>query len=303
VTTALREAVSPQGDYYADARDIFAQLDRLERDSLIRILSRVNELRREVTDSLLAMPVGQDDTWQAWQLKAYQAELEQAVARWGARVRAELAQDLQSAADLGKRQMPALTTLAQAEGVPASMVSFGSLGLLDDQIAVSVMHSADLIKSVEASVVTSVNRQIQGVVFGGQSRGEAVAAIRAALATQAARTAPGHRFGSLTSQALRVEQTELIRVYNLANEYGIRNAQEELPGIMKEWVTVLDGKADPDCRALSGKRVKPGATFPGGVTAPPLHPRCRCRVVSWLPYWPADPFPLGTPHRPLGGLS
>lgn len=299
MTTALREAASPQDSYYRDARDIFAQLDRLERDSLLRILSRVDELRREVTDSLLALQTmtGDDgqDTWQAWQLKAYQHELEQAVARWGARVQAELAQDLQGAAALGKRQMGALTTLAQAEGVPAAMVSFGTLGLLDDQIAVAVLHSADLIRGVEASVVNTANRSIQRVVFGGGTRGEAVAAIRDALRTQPARQ--DKRLGSLTSQATRIEQTELIRVYGMATAHGLENAAEELPGLQQEWVAIRDRRVDPVCAALGGKRVPVGKPFPGGYLHPPAHPRCRCRVVAFMPDWPDDPFPLGTPHR------
>lgn len=301
MTLALREGASPQQRYQADQHATFADLERLERDALRRILDRVDELRREVTDRLLALPTTTNpdgtETWQAWQLKAYQHELEAAAQRWGDRVRADLAQDLTAAGELGKQQQAALTDLAQAEGVPAAVISFGSMGLIDEQIAVAVLHSADLIKSVEASVVTTVNRQIQGVVFGGQSRGEAVAAIRAALATQPARTAPRNRFGSLTSQAARIEQTELIRTYAIATDISMTQAADELPGLMKEWVAIRDSRVDPVCEYLGGKRVPVGKPFPDGYMYPPSHPNCRCRCVSWMPGWPDDPFPLGTPHR------
>lgn len=303
MTTALREAVSPQARYYADTRDIFRELDNLEHDALRRILARVDELRRDVTDRLLSLvttlnPDG-TETWQAWQLRAYQHELEQAAQRWGDRVRADLAQDLQGAADLGKAQMPALSALAQAEGVPAALVSFGVVGVLDQQVATAILHSADYIKAVQQNVIVGVNREIQAVVFGGQSRYDAVQNIRAKLATQPSRTSKAgrKRFGSLTYQAARVEQNELLTVYNRAADFSLQQAADELPTALKEWVTVLDGRADEICRALSGKRVKPNGLFLGGVSAPPIHVGCRCRTVMWMPNWPADPFQVGTPHR------
>lgn len=299
MTTALREAISPQDRYYADSRAIFRQLDSLERDALRRILARVDELRKDVTDQLLALPTTMNpdgsETWQAWQLRAYQHELEAAAARWGDRVRADLAADLQSAADLGKAQMPALSALAQAEGVPAALVSFGTGALLDTQIAVAVLHSADLIKGVQQSVITTTNRAIQQVVFGGGTRADAIRDIRAALATQPSRQ--DKKLGSLTNQAIRIEQTELIRSYGLATSYSLENAAEELPGLQSEWVAILDSRVDPICASLGGKRVPVGKPFPDGYYAPPAHPRCRCRLAAWKPGWPDDPFPLGTPHR------
>ena len=71
---------------------------------------------------------------------------------------------------------------------------------------------------------------------------------------------------------------------------------DELPGLQSEWVALLDKRTDPICKALGGKRVKVGGTFPGGLVRPPAHARCRCRLVAYLPSWPDDPFPVGEPH-------
>lgn len=287
-----------QRRYEREVRDLLRQLDHLEGQALRRILARVEELRLEVVDRLLALQTttGPDgaETWQAWQLRGYQQELEAAAGRWSARVQADIAGDLNAAANLGKQQQGALTNLAVAEGVPRAVVSFGPMGLLDNQIAVAVLHSADLIKGVEQSVVTTVNRQVQNVVFGGQSRWDAVEAIRASLATQRSRR--DKRLGSLTSQAVRVEQTELMSVFGIANSYSIQNAVEELPQIREEWVAILDSRVDPICAGLGGKRVVPGQPFPGGYSRPPAHPMCRCRTVAWMPGWPPDPFPVGSAH-------
>ena len=302
MTIALCEALDPRDSYDRETTDIFRQLERLEGEALRRILTRLVEVRRDVIDRLTSLPTFTNEdgtaTWQANQLRLFRHELEDAIHRFGMQYTAGLADDLTAAANLGKLQMDTLASLAQAVGVPRVVISFGPLGLLDDQIASVILHSSQLIKSVEQSMITAIDRQLQMTVLGGQSRWDTVRAIRDLLATDPRRVNGVRRFGSLTSQAVRIEQTELIRVFNVANEFAIRQAQEELPGIMKEWVTILDSRADPICRGLSGKRAKPGEAFPGGYQRPPdPHPGCRCRLVSFLSDWETDPNPVGAPNR------
>ena len=67
----------------------------------------------------------------------------------------------------------------------------------------------------------------------------------------------------------------------------LRMALDELPELRVEWMTVKDSRVDATCVALHGKRKDPRGTFPGGLIAPPAHPRCRCRTVAWMPGWAA----------------
>lgn len=47
-----------------------------------------------------------------------------------------------------------------------------------------------------------------------------------------------------------------------------------------EWLTAED--CCDECQALDGDKVPLGQDFPGGVTAPPLHPNCRCTALPVL---------------------
>jgi hypothetical protein len=284
----LREARTPsvdQREYEVAVNRIFERIDDLDRDGARRVLARIAELRKDVLDRLAALPTVDLDgveTWQATSLRAYRSELDRMAEQFTRRFAADLAADLRAAGEEAARDhQEALTRLALRSGVPRLVISFGPFGLIEDQITAAVLYSADLAQKLHPTIVERVTREIQAVVFGGQTRTVAVRNIRDALAT-----APGGRnrkIGGLTMRALSIERTELIRVFNLSNQWAIRNAQEELPGIMKIWVA--HPGAEARCAALNGKRIPPNEAFPGGVTAPPLHSSCRCRVVAWMPGW------------------
>ena len=285
-----------QVQYQAAMDAMHQRLERLESKSLRTILDRLAEVRRDVVERLSSLPqttaADGSETWQATQVKLYRDELDEMLRRFGQRYAAELTGILREGADLAAGQADALTELARVAGVPRAMISFGPLGLLEDQVAAAMMFAADSIKGVEAALASTIQREIQMVVFGGQSRWDAVRNIRAALVTT-----PGEKLGSVTQRAITLERTALITVFSLASDHFIREAADELPGLQAEWVTILDGRADSICRGLSGKRVKPGEAFPGGYLRPPAHARCRCRVIAWLPTWESDPNPVGAPNR------
>jgi hypothetical protein len=133
-----------------------------------------------------------------------------------------------------------------------------------------------------------VNQEIQRVVFGGQSRWDAVRTIRDMLAADpkwAGKVLAPKTLGRLTQQAVTIERTGIMSVFNIAADHAYREALDELPDLMVEWVTAKDSRVDARCVALNGKRKMPRGTFPGGVIAPPLHARCRCRTQPWLPGW------------------
>lgn len=305
--TALREAPRrslsiaqriERQKYQLAMDEMMARMDHLEAESYRTILARVAEIRKDVVDRLIELPTTTDaagnETWQAWQLRGYQQELDRVLRQFRERYAAEFGDVQQRAADLSGLQRAALTELAMSAGVPRAVISFGSLGLLQDQVSAAIMYNAAALDGVSAALGASINREIQQVVFGGQSRWDAVRNIRAALATE-----PGSdgKLGGLTERAITLERTALISVYSLAQDFSLQHAAEELPGLQSEWVAILDRRTDPVCKDLGGKRVPVGKAFPGGIMRPPAHMRCRCRLVAFMPGWPDDPFPVGTPHR------
>lgn len=87
------------------------------------------------------------------------------------------------------------------------------------------------------------------------------------------------------ADARRIVRTEVINAYNSVKEDSIVELAGGDPKWGKRWDAALDGRVCPNCRALDGVVVPSNANFPWGVSAPPLHPNCRCAVVAWHTDW------------------
>ena len=78
-------------------------------------------------------------------------------------------------------------------------------------------------------------------------------------------------------RAEKIAQTETTRAYaeGSIQAYEASGVVEEI-----EWLTVGDAEAeDCDiCGPLDHKRVTIGEEFAPGITAPPGHVKCRCRI-------------------------
>lgn len=285
MTTILREATSSHGEreLRRSMERAWADLDRLDAAALRRVRDRIAEFRADVLDRLAGLPTTTVDgveTFQATSLRAFAAELDAAAARYAQRASVELGNDLRAAGAMSDAaHRDALSALARATGVPPSMIVLSPLGIADEQIEAAVLFSNSAITNVSQAVIQTVNAELQRVVFGGGSRWQAVQNIRAALGTT------GQNVGPLTKRAESIARTGLIAALNVSAEHSYRQALDELPGLMKEWMTAKDRRVDPKCAALNGQRAKPGEPFSGGVMAPPLHQNCRCRTVAWLPAW------------------
>ncbi len=285
MTIILREvALSPgEREFRRSMARAWADLDRMDAAAIRRVRDRIAELRADVLDRLAGLPtvtVDGVETFQSTSLRTFALELDDAAARYAQRAGLDAGTDLRGAAALSDTaHRDALSALARANGVPPSMIVLSPLGIADEQINAAVMFSNSAITNVGQAVVQKVNQELQAVVFGGQSRWDAVRNIRSALGTT------GKSIGQLTSRAEMIERTGLIATFNIAAEHAYRQAKEELPDLEVEWMATQGPRTCPLCSSLNGAKKKPGGTFPGGVVAPPRHPRCRCRVVASMPDW------------------
>lgn len=283
VTLILLEATRPQITLQAEMRRVWARMDRMDAESARRVLVAVEDMRREILDRLAALPtvtIDGTDTFQATQLRAFAADLDEIGARFAQRYARELGEDMRAAARFSdEAHRAALSTLARGLGVPQTLISLSPLGVNPDQIEAAVLLNQGAIKNVSQAVISAVNAEIQKVVFGAGSRWDAIKAIRTALGTT------GKDLGKLTQRAMTIERTGVMMAFNAAADHAYRQATEELPDLRVEWVTVQDKRVDPICVGLSGAFKRPGGTFSGGYSAPPAHPRCRCRLTASLPDW------------------
>lgn len=252
---------------------LWAVLDQMS-DAAVRQTTRtVAEYRRQLVDKLLASLVYQQldgsEVLDPSHLTTYIQEMDELLAGWSSTVGQG---SVASAAELGASGYSGL--LEKIAGVTRPSV----LGLTEDLAVAASSYRVQGFKSLSADVATLVADEVRGVVFGTQSRWDAVKNIRAALAD-------GKSPGKFTQRAITLERTALMSVFNAAGARALTAAESEIPGLMKEWSAAHQKQTCDRCRGLDGKRVRPRDQFDRGLFAPPAHPRCRCRTVAWVPGW------------------
>lgn len=92
-------------------------------------------------------------------------------------------------------------------------------------------------------------------------------------------------FKTYRSWAEGTAQTALVDAYGEVAARGIREAEREDPGWLKEWDAAADMRVCLLCAKLDKKRVRPDALFFGKYDHPPRHQRCRCAVVPVRAEW------------------
>jgi hypothetical protein len=77
-----------------------------------------------------------------------------------------------------------------------------------------------------------------------------------------------------------IAQTETIAASSagrdLAWQRGVASGLINTAQMEQVWIVTNSPTTCPECRPLNGARAPIGGTFAGGITGPPLHPRCRC---------------------------
>ncbi len=78
-----------------------------------------------------------------------------------------------------------------------------------------------------------------------------------------------------------IARTEIMRAQNLGQRAAWNDAVAKGhigAQSSKVWIVALDDRLCPLCEGQSGEVVPLDGVFSGGVSEPPLHPRCRCTV-------------------------
>lgn len=95
----------------------------------------------------------------------------------------------------------------------------------------------------------------------------------------------GRLFATYRSWADGEVRTQLVDAYGEVSAGGIRQAESEDPGWLKEWDAAADRRVCHVCAGLDKMRVSPDKSFRGGLDHSPAHRRCRCAVVPVRREW------------------
>lgn len=138
-------------------------------------------------------------------------------------------------------------------------------------LASEALH--DAIWSRVVAIDDALRLALETTIAEGYRNGETMDELAARI------TSTSDRF--TRSRASMIARTETLKSFNMGHMKSVED-NDLLP--LVEWI---DGQAGACefCHALDGKKVLKGESFPGtiGITAPPLHPRCRCALGASIP--------------------
>ena len=259
--------------------DLWSLLDSLGDTVDRRALLGLAAVRRELVDRLLALPSysaepGGPEVVHPSSLFLYLGEVERVLSAWTA---ASAPHSADAAADLATSGYTNL--LRELAGLPPQGPGRGIIGLTPDLVTAVTNYRSTALGGLAATITRDIAAEMQGIIFGTKTRWDAVRAIRAALA------GGDDGLGRHTAAATRIERTALMTVFNAAGARALTAAEEEIPGLMKEWSAADQPRTCPKCKALDGQRREPKGVFGEGLGSPPAHWNCRCRLVAWAPGW------------------
>lgn len=139
-----------------------------------------------------------------------------------------------------------------------------------------------------------VGEDIQKQLAIGVVRGETVDQLTKRLSKLGGASGEGTDKAELISEGLfrryrhfaeRLVVTETVNAYNEFAMVGMDELEKEDPGYFKRWDAAVDKRTCDQCGRYDDIVVPLNKTFPGGLSHPPLHPRCRCAQVVWRKEW------------------
>ena len=182
----------------------------------------------------------------------------------------------------------ALFTLPIQEALEAALTNGAQHATADLAVEVAFdlanPRAAAYLETHAAQAVTAINEatraEMRQVIAAGVREGQSY--------DQVARTIQD-RFDGFSTPAPQQHirsRAHLVAVTESADAYevGNRAVADDLVAagleMEKSWLTVGDGRVDPDCESNTGAGWIPlGDAFPAGAEQPPQHPACRCTTL------------------------
>lgn len=136
---------------------------------------------------------------------------------------------------------------------------------------------------------------VQQALQTGAIQGEGITKLSARLdeVLDGATTVAGSRADNIARWAT-------VKGYNAATEDAMNDAANYIPGLQKMWLVQNDEQTCPYCMSHFGEVIPTDdefdktRTFTNGAPIkvygdvleyPPLHPKCRCTIISWVDRW------------------
>ena len=264
--------------YRAFINELLKAIGRRDEATIRGVIEMLHEARMRIATNLMTA-----EGWDFYHLKNLQAIVERSLRRF----QDELSQTLITAEEIAYQQggLAVEEPLAQM----GYRVSFADLSPY--QLMVIQAYSADLIKGLVDDALNRINNTLALGILGEKSPFQIMKEITEILGEEKIKA-----IGGIAYRAEKIARTELSRISNMATFARQQDAAKHIPGLMKEWVSVLlPGRTRPHHWAAHGQRVLVNEPFivMGEKMMLPLDPagspanviNCMCRSVLYHPSW------------------
>lgn len=258
--------------------DLLKRIQWRDEATIRSVIEMLHEARMRIAADLMTA-----EGWDFYRLRNLQALVERSLRRF----QNEMSRSLMGAEDIAYREGGLL--------VEEPLTRMGYRVPLADlspyQLMVIQAYSADLVKGLVDDALNRINNTLSLGILGERSPFQIMKEITEILGEQEIKA-----IGGIAYRAEKIVRTELSRISNMATFARQQDAAKHIPGLMKEWLSVLlPGRTRPHHWAAHGQRVPVDKPFivmgepmmypldPAGSPTNVIH--CMCRSVLYHPSW------------------
>ena len=203
-------------EFSAKMKALMAEVDHLQDGAVKRLLSILNQARREV-----AADVASTD-WEAYRLKTLKEAIERALTEFADKYSIDLRTTQADLFDLG------VSRASIPFGVATTMTMAPSINIKALEIAQD--YSSDLISNLARDAIKKINHELTLGILGQKTPFEVMTAIGRNLEDPSV-------FKSIASRAEVITRTETGRIFEMATQSRLQDAERLVPGLKKQWLS------------------------------------------------------------------
>ncbi len=280
---ATERTPAEQARYARALDEIINRADRLDDQTIRRMIELLQELRRGINTTLTDA-----SDFERLRVRSVQANINHLIDEFSARLQSATVRNFRQSFKLGQAALVEPFTAIGLEGVFFANVP--------SQINAVVDFTADLIQDITEDMRGKINSQIRLAALGQKSAFDTMRDITNVLGVKARDGVWGTRrrpevVKGVAARAEAILRTEQTRVYNLGHRSQQVASAEQLPGLRKQWMATPGNRTRDTHLRAHGQTVPIDEPFrvgrdrlqypgdPRGSAGETINCRCRMRTL------------------------
>lgn len=217
----VEQEINAYPQYRKLVEGLLRDIERQDQATIRRVIGLLHEARMRIAQDLVTA-----EGWDLYHLRNLREMVARALREFESRYYAELAAQQGEAYRRGSAMITEPLRRMGYRLIPTDLSPY--------ELMIIQGYSADLIKGLVGNALTRINTALTLGVLAEKSVLQVMQEITDILGVERLEAVGGFAY-----RAERIARTELGRVRNMATFARLREVAEAIPGLMKEWVSVL----------------------------------------------------------------